>query len=389
MNELEAFEAAETQAQAGELAANELEYINSIEGLQPEKWGKLSLEKRQGVLQELENKMAEIQGRQPSVLLIGKNMAGEAVRVNSALSLVNGEMLKDASRRQEFIDAIVGTPRMASTSSLNGMYIPSAVIESFGGGEIPRPNFEIKELPPTEKNGEISHRNQFAEYMAAKAAHSDLPEVPEDRMWIGDFATRKEFDIEPFAETGDGVPVYRYMPYFSQVKGEFIAPVYTRQLGWQYVKFPAEGAARTEFVKGLQEQNVKAYEKEIMSDPSNMEMMERYQRASVEVAMRNMEEDAKFQERINRIWSMSPEELRAYGAELETQKEIAEIEAKDRALMREMGEHEQAWAKNMTREQMLGARDAGLSRIGTSGTLFENGAGDLYEVDYGGNVRKW
>ena len=43
MNELEAFEAAETQAQAGELAANELEYINSIEGLQPEKWGKLSL----------------------------------------------------------------------------------------------------------------------------------------------------------------------------------------------------------------------------------------------------------------------------------------------------------------------------------------------------------
>ena len=70
------------------------------------------------MLQELENKMAEIQGRQPSVLLIGKNMAGEAVRVNSALSLVNGEMLKDASRRQEFIDAIVGTPRMASTSSL-------------------------------------------------------------------------------------------------------------------------------------------------------------------------------------------------------------------------------------------------------------------------------
>lgn len=65
MNELETLEDVEAPARAEGLTEADLEYIRAIEGLTAEQWEKLEPAERLEALQELEDKLAEIQGRPP------------------------------------------------------------------------------------------------------------------------------------------------------------------------------------------------------------------------------------------------------------------------------------------------------------------------------------
>lgn len=131
-------------------------------------------------------------------------------------------------------------------------------------------------------------------------------------------------------------------------------------------------------------------------DPfEQIDMMERYARAAAVVERRNWEDDDRFRKMQERIWSMTPEQLQWYRQKQAGEREQLEIDAKDRALMQEMGEHERAWAAGQTRDEMLKARELGTSRIGdTYSDVYQTPSGDLYRIApdgstiYLGNIQK-
>ena len=115
MTELEVLEAQETPMSVEGLTEADIEYIKGIENLKPENWENLDPGERLETLQELENKLAEIQGRPPAPVfarpLPPGNMGYFDPTTNSIS--IGHEMLYDPSMRLELIDTIAHEGRHA------------------------------------------------------------------------------------------------------------------------------------------------------------------------------------------------------------------------------------------------------------------------------------
>ena len=259
-------------------------------------------------------------------------------------------------------------------NGMDGMFLPSIPSVSLPAPMVdkpPDPNFEVTELPPTEHNGVIPSRvgtRNLYDVLNYNEAHNRVVRTEGDTILFG--IGRKEVDIEPYAVDADGVPVYRYLPYFSQVEGEFLAPVQMPHSGWQYVKFPADDNAREEMAKSLRDQ-----------------WMEEYK--SQEAARNTMQ----FMERM--YWQSRQRDVQNELAQLEWDQKIKD----DQNYMHEL---EIAHIRDMTIDQMHKVNEiGGLTPIHTPygdspapfGAQFTktgtNGAQEYWRVDVNGNAEKF
>lgn len=89
-----------------------VEYLQSIEGLQYDKWKELSPDERLDALRMLESRLAEIQGRRPPLPIVAEEMDSAGFYDGKALH-INIEHIKDPSYRLEVIDTVAHEGRHA------------------------------------------------------------------------------------------------------------------------------------------------------------------------------------------------------------------------------------------------------------------------------------
>lgn len=236
------------------------------------------------------------------------------------------------------------------------MYLPKAIAPACMVEQAPEPDIELTELPMNEHNGVVPNRDAL-EHIKWESGHSHVARTEEDRLLAP--MGRHEFDIEPYAVDANGIPIYRYVPYLSQVEGEFIAPIKMPLSGWKYIKFPAGEGERSELARSLNGQYM-------------AELQEHGERLD---AMRNIDR-------------MLIEERRRL---VDIQREEFEHEQKIKNDENYMHQLNIAHIRDMTIDQMHKVDEiGGLSR--ESGDVFSkqraDGKIDFYKIDVNGNAYK-
>lgn len=114
MNNFEGLKPTEFAPDLEGLTASDFEYLHATEGLSREAWEGLSVNERLEALQTLECKLAEIQGRDP-VLVLYSETPGENGHYDPETRTItlNAEQLSNPRQRLELVDTIAHEGRHA------------------------------------------------------------------------------------------------------------------------------------------------------------------------------------------------------------------------------------------------------------------------------------